>query len=343
MTTRERLHDYYEFDESIMDAVAEAAEWQNQRSFLELAEQYGLTDGPLPLGHYRPRNQRPFEASGVSRRSLEYIELRPQTDHDETRARLLFTPMGISVDESIAMRAMRLHAAEPTERLVVVGSPAKLGNRNNILRLGDLPHVARGYLDHVVAPALRQLKNMGVKRVSTLGYSYGAETAATAAAEAGKFDLEATHGSWAEPPAVTNRAPWQLLKDFQRSGDVLQRYVDQAESRPLNEARELARDDVRWLGGMGRLSNIAIGAMLSRDGFERRAREALTVQPELHATLAWGTVSEITDNDRMETIVADLRADFPLRVGAIAVDGMHHAGGDDIDLHAAIMLQGLRV
>jgi hypothetical protein len=242
------------------------------------------------------------------------------------------------------MRAMRLFAADPSERLMVVGSPACLGNNANMLRIGDMLGVARGNLRHVVGPALRQLQHDKVRSVATLGYSYGAETAATAASEAGGFEMAAHHGVWVEPPAVANRTFTQLLGDFVRSGKELDNYVAAAHSRPLNEARKLANKGfLRYAGGMVRLSNVAIAATLKTDSFEGRARAALRTQPGLSVTVGWGTSSEIVNNERMEQLVETLRDEYPLRVGALAVRGMHHAGGDDIDLHAAIMLQGLRV
>jgi hypothetical protein len=338
MTTTERLQQYYEFDESIVGAISEVAESQNRRSFINLAEEFGLTDGALPLPVYQTERDKPFDDS---MRRVEYIDLQPRRDYDETRARLLFTPMGISVDQSIAMRAMRLFAADPTERLIVVGSPARLGNNANLVRLGDMPLVWAGKLNHVVAPALKLLRKKGISNVATLGYSYGADTAVTAAAEAERYSLQANQGVWAESPAVLNRGTPRLISDFTSSGSELDNYVKAANSRPLNEAREAADASLAWAGGMLRLSNIAIAHMLSRDSFGKRAMHAFKRAPELRATLAWGTSSELTDNDRMEDIVTTLRKKFPSRVGAIALEGMHHAGGDDIDLHAAIMLQGL--
>lgn len=339
MTTAERLQQYYEFDELIVGAISEAAEGQNQRSFIELADEYGLTDGARPIPSYVTQDKQPFD---YSLRKVEYIDLQPKGDHDQTRARLLFTPMGISVDQSIAMRAIRMFAAEPTERLIVVGSPARIGNNANLIRLGDIPLVCMGKLRHVVEPTLKLLSDKGVTKVDTLGYSYGANPAATAAAEAARFSLQANRGVWAEPTAVVRRGIPQLVADFASSGPELDNYVKAANSRPLNEAREAANTPLAWAGGMLRLSNIAIARTLSQDSFEKRVVEALKSVPDLKTTLAWGTSSELTDHSRMEEIVNRLRKKFPTRVGAIALEGMHHAGGDDIDLHAAIMLQGLR-
>ncbi len=340
MSTAERLLDYYDFDETVVQAVSEAAERQNQKSFMELADEYGLSDGAEPLAQFKTQRERPFFDSI---RWLEYIDLVPKHDYDEARARLLFTPMGIPVDESIAMRAIRMFEADPSERLMVVGSPARLGNNANILRLGDMYPVSRGDLRHAVGPALRQLQHDDVYSLTTLGYSYGAETAATAAAEASKFGIAACRGVWVEPPAVVNRSVRQLLSQFRHAGHRLDEYVTAPQSRPLIEARELAdKGFMRYAGGMGRLSNMAIATTLSKDTFEPRVRSALKAQQELDVTIAWGTASEITPHERMVRMVEDLQGEFPLRVGALAVEGMHHAGGDDIDLHAAIMLQGMR-
>ncbi|MDB5169804.1 MAG: hypothetical protein JWN82_200 [Candidatus Saccharibacteria bacterium] len=332
MSTAERLQAYYNFDEDVLAAVEDAAERQNRQSYTELADAYGLADGPL-LSRPLPDTHR----------KLEYLDLRPAVEYDETHARLLFAPLGIAVDENMAMRAMRLFGTQPVERLVVVGSPALLGNRNNLLRFSDLPGTAAGNLSHTVWLALRQLQDDGVRTLDTLGYSYGADRAATAASEAANFEIEAERGVWAESPAVANRG-LKLLTDFARSGKVLDDYVNAAQSDPLIEARKIAhKGSARYWAGMARVGNLATAITLARDSFSGRALAALQEQPGMRATVAWGTASEITDNDRMEQIAHDLQTAFPGRVGALALEGMHHAGGDDIDLHAAIMLQGLKV
>lgn len=334
MTTAERLIQFYDFDEAVLAAVQETAARQNSQHYTELADEHGIGDGPQQI--------RPFTES---RRVLEYATLTPPGDYDETKCRLLFTPMGIGVDESMMMRAMRLFDAQPDERLMVVGSPAAIGNKTNLLRIGDLPAVAAGNLSVAVEPALHYLHKRRVTTIDTLGYSYGADAAAAAAGEAARFALEVRHGVWAETASATSRSVGRLALDFVRSGDELDNYVNAADSMPLREARDLADTGFpRWIGGMVlRGSNLAIARGLARGGFAHRARTAYDTQPGLHTAIAWGTASELTDSGRMEQIVSHLQTLYDTeRTKALPLTGMHHAGGDDIDLHAAIMLQGLR-
>ena len=114
---------------------------------------------------------------------------------------------------------------------------------------------------------------------------------------------------------------------------------DPPAGEPLREAlcgSEVS--ELRYAGGLMRLSNLAILRALSRGDFADRAAQVLHGNPRARATIAWGTKSEFVSEQAMQWLVARLGN----RVGALALTGMHHAGGNDIDLHAAIMLQGLR-
>lgn len=97
--------------------------------------------------------------------------------------------------------------------------------------------------------------------------------------------------------------------------------------------------------GLFRASNAAIGNALAHDGFATRVRDALSTHPELKVTVAWGTVSELVPNDTVEDALDSLRNLDPQigsRVSRMALEGMHHAGADDIDLHVAMVSQGLK-
>jgi hypothetical protein len=60
-------------------------------------------------------------------------------------------------------------------------------------------------------------------------------------------------------------------------------------------------------------------------------------------SVSYGDNSELVPTDAIEGILEDVsRSEYGSRVSAMKIRGMHHAAVDDIDLHAAIMMQGLR-
>jgi hypothetical protein len=333
MTTSERLTAYHVFDEVVVERVAQVAHGQNAKTFDELAAQYGIEDGPQQFAV--PGQRSPFE----------YLRFEPAGDYDETKARLLLTPMSIPADQNMAMRGMRLFAANPSAPLIVAGAPAAIGNRANRPNFSELPGVWQGDLRALARLALcYMLAEERASRLETIGYSYGADVAASVTAEAAHFEFGVDRAVLMESAATANRGLLKLGQAFQSSEAPLQGYVDATASEPLFEARR--RSDVgmaRYMGGLMRLSNIAIAHALSSNTFPDRVDAALRVQEDLHVSVAWGDKSELADGESLTAAVADLRQRHGNeRVSSLVVPGMHHAGGDDIDLHAALVLQSLR-
>jgi hypothetical protein len=326
------------FPDDILERVDEVAERQNRNSFPELAEQFGIAEGP----HVVP-------GKGAYK-AFEILTLKPEDDYDNSHARIYHLPMSLSIDPNMTMRMLRLFEADPSSQLVLTGNPSSAGHRFGKLRFQDMQQVWDGDLTPAVDPLLGYLRRSGVETTDELGFSYGADKAATSAARAEAHDIAVERGVWVESAAAFNRGAGlrglaRLGIDFMSSGDKLEEYVELCDSPPLNEARELSDVGMpRYLLGLARASNIAIANSLAHAGFERRVRLALTAQPALRATLAWGTKSELTDDGVMSRLQRNTRQDFGHeRVKSFSVNGMHHAGGDDIDLHAAIMLQGLEL
>lgn len=340
MNVRQNVLSYYDFDPAVVDAVEQAAEQQHGKTFQQLAQQYGFSDGPRRV---RDVTVQPL------RHSVEYFDLIPKDDYDETQARVLYAPMGMPVDAGIAMRAIRLFAAQPDVRLRVFGSPSLIGNTANRVPFGSLNEVANGDFSSLVLPGLHDLRNQGVKKIATLGNSYGADAAAASAAVANEYDINVTHGVWVESVAMKKRTSLELVQHIMSSERHLHRYVQDARSSALTVLHEARHDgtagrigSARYKVGMLRASNLAIGKALVQGGFEDRATAALTAQPDMVATIGWGTASELTSTEVARPVVLSLQERFKDRVNQLSLIDMHHAGGDNINLHAAIMLQGLR-
>lgn len=331
-----RLQQFYPFDEAVLERVGEAADGQNQHSFARLAKLYDITGGPEIV----PADE--------THKAFEVLTLKPEGDYDASEARVLHLPMSLGIDYNMAMRALRLFGSDPSKQLLMVGNPASVGESNNRLRLADMRRVWSGDLTPIVDPLLAYLSQNGVSSVEDLGVSYGADKAAASSARAADHDIDAVQGVWVESTAVDRRGPGliglaRLGIDFVSAGNVLEEYVEAADSPPLIQARADADPGMpRYILGLGRLSNIAIANSLAHAGFPERARAALKAQDELRGTLVWGTDSELTTDSTMAALGNRLKAEFGSeRTGSMAMQGMHHNGVDDIDLHAAIMLQAL--
>ncbi len=336
MKPSERLPQYYAFDETILENVDRAAHDQNALSFLDLADDYGIGGGAERV--------RPYSDS----RTVEYLHIKPQEDYDETRVRLYQAPMGIPADASTAMRAIRLFGAEPSTQLMVVGSPSLIGNRSNLLQRQSFKEVAQGDLRPAVRPVLEHLSELGIVRAQILGYSYGADAGAAFGQAANEYDIEIDKSVLMEPAGTETRSLKQLVIDFQTGDAAVQGYVDATESQSLFEARNVNASAIastvgflRWAGGLLRGSNIAITKGLGVGTFADTAAAALEAQQHSKIAVVWGSKSEMVHADAIDQVLHELTHHFPDRVVGMEMKGMHHGGGDDIDLHAAMALQGL--
>lgn len=336
MTSVEQLQSFYPFSADVLNRVNEVAEFQNRYSFSQLADHYGISNGPEIV------------PASETHKAYEVLTLRPKDDYDPEEARVYHLPVACPIDPNMTMRGLRTFEADPSKQLVMVGNPGAVGLRYGKLRFEDMHRVWSGDLTPVVDPLLSYMSKLGIKRTEELGFSYGADTAAASSSRAEAHDISVSQGVYMESAAAVRRGPGLvgaagLGIDFMSAADELENYVSDTNSPPLNEARELSDVGLtRYLLGLTRPSNICIANALAHNGFEGRVRSALARQPDMRATIVWGTASELTDDTSMREVVSSLRQTFdPERVGSMAINGMHHAGGDQIDLHAAIVLQAL--
>jgi pimeloyl-ACP methyl ester carboxylesterase len=333
VNNRKYLQAYYPFDAAIVHAIARAANTQDVLSYAELLARYNLTSVPeiIPA------------TSGY--KAFEVLTITPSGSYSKTEARILYLSMACSIAQSSVMRALRLFASDPTQQIIVSGNPAALGCPYNKIRMANARSVARGDLSATVDPLLALLASRGIKTIDALGYSYGADKAATASIRAAQFGIQVRRGVFVEPATSTQRSLQQLRIAFTAAGEALPRYIADANSPPLNEARQLSSvSQARYIAGFLRLSNLAIVTGLTHPYFKQRVEEALIAQPGMHVTIAWGSLSELAPAKLIESVVQTLQANnvFKNRLSSMILRGMYHAGADDINLHAAILLQGLR-
>lgn len=335
MNTESRLERYYSFDDEVLTRVAQAAERQNRFSFTELADQFDIGAGSevfVPEGHDKP---------------IEVLTIRPEDSdsYDRSEAAVLHTSFGYPINKNTAMHAVRLFEANPHQQLIVIGNPAYIGLSTGKLGWRDIIKMRREKtLAPAVEPVLAYLKQTGIDRTAHLGYSYGADRVSAAISHSNEFGQDVTHGVMIEPVSVIERSLLRLAKDFGNSGAHQKEYVAQSESKPYDEvwSEDSLTKFAAWALGLVRPSNIVIAGVLASGGFKQRCETGLQNQQNAKITVGWGSHSELVPDDSIDKIVLDLQTAYDERVRAMRLEGMHHAAIDDIDLHAAMMLQGLR-
>lgn len=322
---------YHHFDEDIHEAVARAASDQDKLSFAELADHYNLDDA-VRITEYEGR-------------PIQSVTFTPEGDYDETHAQIYHVPFAISLDPNTLMRLMRQHAANPSEQLISYSNPGTIGQPGGKLKAADLWHIARTHdLSPVVAPQQADLNSRGITSVDRLGYSAG--TLQALAAMEHDDNVETRAGILVEPVAVAKQGLLKLARSFMNSGSEVWNYINQTDSQPYTDVRSkkmLGIDTglINYSIGIGRATNLVSAREMARGGIYDRAYEALRHDYADSLTFAWGTESEISKPELTALQIAHLQERYGNRVHAMELEGMHHAGGDDINLHALIMTQAL--
>jgi hypothetical protein len=185
----------------------------------------------------------------------------------------------------------------------------------------------------------RYADQQGIERVREVGYSFGA---LRASASAGHADYEVGRMVNIEP-VIKKRWLGRLGLDFAATAKELQRYVKASDMLTFEEARHDSVGAMAYNRGLMRLTNIAIARMLAHDKLEACLQAGLTHQPNMKASLAWGSESELAVDGLMNFVIATLRGHHGSeRVRTLRLVGQKHALANDIHLQAAIVLEGMQ-
>lgn len=323
---------YYPFDDDIHEAVARAASDQDRLSFAELADHYNLDEA--------------VKTTEYDGRPVQSVTFTPEGDYDETHTQVYHVPFAISLDPNTLMRLMRLHAANPSEQLISYSNPGTIGQPGGKLKPSDLLHIVRTHdLSPAVAPQQADLASRGIASADRLGYSAGTLQALAAMEYEDSIGIEA--GILVEPVAVAKQSLFKLAGSFMGSGSEVWKHINQTDSQPYTDVRskKVAGIDIGLINysvGIGRATNLVNAREMARGGIYDRAYEVLRHGQADSLTFAWGTESEISKPELTTLQVAHLQERYGDRVQAMELNGMQHAGGDDINLHALIMTQALR-
>lgn len=331
--TRLKLEKYNAFEPEIVEQVVDAANWQDKHRFSELAEHYGVSGGPQLVEPY-PGAKYPIE-------TLEFnpIDYEPQ---DEA-VRVLFAPFGNSVTKSIAMRGMRLFQADDSQRLIIVGNPALPGRRAKSwpvqgagkVDLAGRKQMTQGDLSPRVEPMLRYLNSRNIGEVALFtGFSWGADLAASATLHSEAYGITTGSSVLLEPGGTSERNVFGLAKAFVKSGEHLERYINSVDSSAYKTAvYQTAGNPVLFGAGLLRPTNIAGVRGLARGKFIDTVNAIADKNSINSLTVGWCGKSEIVDGQ-------ELAENLSPKIGRIVLERAHHAVGDDIDVHAAAVLQG---
>lgn len=337
MDEAERLNKYYEFDSSTTEVVAEVAE--ELRSF---------DDWPELLSSFRSNNSHAHLHEVTTTPSygfpIKIIDIVPV----ETESTMIYhLPMGNSVDENMQARLITLSKVIPNTRIIASGNPAQPFVKGGKITSSDRARVSRGIFRDTIDPILHYVHSQKIDSASQVGYSYGADKAVSATSLSHSFDIEPTTIIPMEPVSIKQRTLKQLGLDFLSSNQQLKHYVESANLPAYQNARRINNQRTAGLGGytlgLLRASNLAIANGIACGEFEQHLTSALRNNPETNGVLIWGSESELAVNAIMQSMHKQMQYDKKINnlLDPLIVSGGHHAMGDDIFLHSALIHQAL--
>lgn len=275
---------------------------------------------------------------------LLYVDMPAIEDGDSSEAVVLSLPHANGWKPHMYLRARYLQeAAAPEKRLIVLPNNT-LGDRAYTLDDEELERVESGDLRPIAEQQARLILQLGIGRVSLMGYSLGAMDAAVLA-KVLKDDAELVTIGVFEAPNVMERSDKELRKGFTAPGlGGLARAVKESQIPALSEAmkkRKVAWDILKfglatekWSPFADPANKALLGAM-QKDRLFRDLRPALNAQPEVGLVLAAAEHSLITPPEQLYFHYEQTKNDHN-NGDMLAVSGYGHEMGDNIVVHALL-------
>lgn len=336
MSEIDRLNNYHDFSVETTEAVAEVAErYRSYETWPEL-----FSDFQSAASHAQLHEVEYTPARGFP---IKIVDIVP-TEIDTSLVYHL--PMGNSIDQNMQARLLTLSAVLPNTRIIAAGNPAQPLTNSGRLTQQERNEVSRGRFRPTVDPILAYAHKEKIEQADQVGFSYGADKALAATLLTDYYDISTPKVVPMDPASVTPRTILQLGADFLATNKHLNDYVEATEFPAYIDARKVTGRKTGWLAGYGlgltRQSNIAIARGITVGKFETRLAETLRHNPETHATLVWGTESELAINGIMHALAGRISDSGQAnQFTAMPVIGQYHAMGDDIFLHAALVHESL--
>lgn len=326
------VEDYYPFSPETLGSVDalydEFARYSSYQAFLHA---YGADETTKQL--------RPSTRHGQETHHYEVLDIRPD-EHDSEKAMVVHLPMATPLDTNMKFQVASIAAAHPDTRVIAEANPSGPGRIHGTLANEQRDRLKRGDYSVLGENLAFYLDKENVVNTQEYGYSYGVDKALGGAA------LEATNISkflLLEPVSAVERSLPSLGKSFKQSEKALQDYVEASGCELFEDAREDAIKALPYVAGLLRLSNLAIATTLADGKFKERLQGAMGNHSEAHATVAWGTASELADGSAIKDVLHDTGATHGMqRVSGMELFGHKHAVANHIGLQAALTLEAFR-
>ncbi len=319
--TAERLEGYYNFDPTVIDAVAEAAAVQAQ---FETYHDFLVSVGAATTFM--------FQHDG---NSFEMVDIRPE-HHDESKAKIVRLGMGNPLDMNSLFQIGKIASLNPNTRIIATGLLSGGDYPGGELNADQNAEVRNGDFTALSEPARAYGELTGVEVFDEEGFSAGAHIAMAGVKNHDINELTVIEA------VMGKRGLLRLGKDFTMTSFALDKYVNSSESPIFNAARDDSIQQGPYLAGLVKPTNRATAR-----GLSKLSATTGDVMTDIVAnnrvnrlTNVWASDSELGDDLASAKLVNSLvQLATDCDVQGIRVAGARHLMVNDTDLFGALDLQ----
>jgi len=325
LSTAQRLERLGVFSDSTIGIVSDVAEQHKKMNSYEIV---------LKNAGIKP----PIRFSSQGHKPTEVFDHRP-TEHERSEATAMHFGFGNAFDPQNMYMLAVLARCLPNRRLMASGNPTSAGNHYNRLTLTQAYNAFYGRYSSVNDALLNYALGNHIETFDQIGGSYGAERALALAASPA---FKVNRALIAEPATLVERKLIPLVRTFNSCMPRIAETLEEIDVPHYEAARMDGMGMPRYVLGMGRLSNIALGNGQKRNMFFPRAHDMLVRQSDLIATFAWGDKSELCVSPEIHDSTSALRFMFGEdRVHTLELPGLGHAFGVDPYVFAAAAVESM--
>lgn len=326
-TTAERLQKYGVFSALTVKDIALFAEKQaGYKTYKQFFEAVGIPEVKLFVNK---------KGEGVPVVDIASI-------HAQKGVLVIHLPMSNPLDANQLYHVATVAATNPAYRVIAFANPSGAPfsyKQQNLTFFKRLFISTLRNLRPLVSAELSYLEQENIMAAHHIGYSYGAHKALI---EVLYSNPEHVQSLILIDPVAHPRGMKQLIEDFQNTFAPMAGYVNRTKIQTYFDARNEAARTEHHKAALKRPINIAIGFMIMRLDFISFVKKLLSGKPNLHISVAWGTESELGNDEHVSSNLQQLAQRYPGRVESLRLEGDRHALANDIHLYAAIIHESLR-
>ncbi len=242
------------------------------------------------------------------------------------------TPFSVSLDWNQVLYAHYVLAKSINQPMIAFENPGYGGSDS--LSIAQRTALWRGEFKPVTDTMSDIIQSMGVKSVNAIGYSMGADLAASFAANANKYHINVERLFVMESPRVVPQSVGKLALNFWRETPNLKF----AWTHPADPVlRSIVKLDFGLPKGL-----TTYGPALYKGGFEQDVCQALETQPDMALIIGASGASKVSPKHATTLLYRRISSSYPQHSSRLIImPGETHSYGDSVQRYSHLVKMAL--